>query len=69
MLWLAIIKFVVAFVAIATSLLFVTGIISAIVNPQIKLDENGKAVESGRNARVWLGLITSIFWAILIALP
>lgn len=69
MFWVGLIKFIVSFIAIVSTILFITGIISSIVNPQIKLDENGKAIEEGRNARIWLALISSIFWALLIAIP
>lgn len=61
-------KFTVSFIAIVSLLLFVTGIISAINNPQISIDEKGVPVERGRNVRIWLGLITSIFWAIFLSL-
>lgn len=62
-------KFIVAFIAIVSLLLLITGIISAINNPQMAMAEDGKVIEKGRNARIWFGLVTSIFWAILIALP
>ena len=61
-------KFIIAFIAIASLLLFITGIISSIVNPNIVLDSEGKAIEKGRNSRIWLGLITSVFWALFLAL-
>ena len=66
--WAFILKFLITFIAIASSLLFVTGIISSVTNPQIVLDKEGKAVEKGRNSRIWLGLIASIFWAIFLSL-
>ena len=65
---LAILKFFLSFIAIASLLLLITGIISAINNPQIELDSDGKVVEKGRNARIWFGVITSISWALLIAI-
>ena len=61
-------KFITAFIAIASLLLFITGIITAIVNPNIVLDDERKAVEKGRNSRIWFGLITSIFWALFLTL-
>ena len=64
--WMFLLKFTVAFIAIVSLLLLVTGIIAAVNNPQMTLDENGVPVERGRNVRIWLGLITSIFWAIFL---
>lgn len=61
-------KFITAFIAIASLLLFITGIITAIINPNIVLNDEGKAIEKGRNSRIWLGFITSIFWALFLSL-
>lgn len=65
---LGILKFIFAFAAISSLLLFVVSIISLVTNPQLVTDEEGKVYEKNRNVRVWLGLITSIFWALLIAI-
>jgi len=61
---LGLLKFVVVFVAIASSLLFLSSVISSIVNPQIILDENGNATDKNRNFRIWMGIILSVFWSI-----
>lgn len=57
-------KFVVVFIAIASSLLFLSSVISSIINPQIVLDEDGNAIDKNRNFRIWMGIILSVFWAI-----
>lgn len=68
MFWYSALKFIVAFIAISSLLLLVSGIISSVVNPQIVLNEEGQAIEKGRNSRMWLGLITSIFWSLFFVL-
>ena len=65
---ISILKFIFAFIGLSSSLLLVSLIISSIINPQIELDKDGHAVDKNRNARLWLGLITSFFWALLIAI-
>jgi hypothetical protein len=65
---IAILKFIFAFLGISSTLLFVAAMISAVNNPQIVLDDKGNAVEKNRNMRVWLGLLTALFWALLIAI-
>lgn len=61
---LGLLKFVVVFIAIASSLLFLSSVISSIINPQIVLDEDGNAIDKNRNFRIWMGIILSVFWAI-----
>ena len=61
---LAILKFVVVFIAVASSLLFATSVIKSIVNPQILISEDGQAYDGTRNTRVWLGIIMCVFWAL-----
>ena len=61
---LGLLKFVVVFIAIASSLLFLSSVISSIINPQIVLDENGNAIDKNRNFRIWMGIILSVFWSI-----
>ena len=68
MAWVLLLKFIVAFVAIASTLLFISSVISAIVNPQIELDKDGHAIDTTRNSRIWFGLIMSLFWAIMFIL-
>ena len=65
--WMFLLRFVVAFVAIASLLLLIASIISAINNPQIDVID-GKVQEKGRNTRIWLGLITSVFWALFLTI-
>lgn len=60
-------KFVVAFVAIASTLLLTMSVIKALTNPELITTERG-VIEKDTNARLWYGLVTSIFWALLIAL-
>lgn len=50
--------FLVAFIAIATSMLWITNVIADVTNP----------LSDRRNTRVWFGLIAAIFWALLIVL-
>lgn len=57
-------KFVVVFIAIASSLLFLSSVISSIINPQIVLDDDGNAIDKNRNFRIWMGIILSVFWSI-----
>jgi hypothetical protein len=61
-------RFIFSFLAICATLLFVTGVISAIINPQLELDSNGEPTEKNRNARIVFGLLTALFWSLLIAL-
>lgn len=61
---LGLLKFVVVFIAIASSLLFLSSVISSIINPQIVLDEDGNAIDKNRNFRIWMGIILSVFWSI-----
>lgn len=60
-------KFVVAFVAIASLLLLIMSIIKAITNPDLVTTERG-VEEKGLNARLWYGLITSVCWALMFVL-
>lgn len=61
---LGLLKFVVVFIAIASSLLFLSSVISSIINPQIVLDDDGNAIDKNRNFRIWMGIILSVFWSI-----
>ena len=60
-------KFVVAFVAIASTLLLTMSVIKALTNPELITTERG-VIEKDTNARLWYGLVASIFWALVIAL-
>ena len=60
-------KFVVAFVAIASTLLLVMSSIKALTNPDFVTTERG-VIEKDTNARIWYGLVASIFWALVIVL-
>ena len=69
MLWLiGILKFIFASVGMFMGLMLIMATISSIVNPQISMEDN-KIVEKGQNARIMMTLITSIAWALVIALP
>lgn len=61
---LGLLKFAVVFIAIASSLLFLSSVISSIINPQIVLDDDGNAIDKNRNFRIWMGIILSVFWSI-----
>ena len=63
-----VLKLISAFIAIATLLLFISSIIKGITNPNIVTDESGRVYDGDRNARAWFGIITSFFWALVIAL-
>ena len=65
---LGILKFIFAFFAISFTLLFITSVIGSITNTNIGVDDKGDVVDLNRNARIWIGIITSIFWALLIAI-
>ena len=52
--------FLIAFIAIVTSMLWISNLIADITNPHL----DGTI----RNARVWFGLVAAIFWALLIVL-
>ena len=60
-------KFVVAFVAIASTLLLVMSSIKALTNPELVTTERG-VIEKDTNARIWYGLVASVFWALVIVL-
>lgn len=60
-------KFIVAFIAIASTLLLIMSSIKALTNPELVNTERG-VVEKDTNARLWYGLTASVFWALVIAL-
>lgn len=69
MAWLiGIITFICAFIGIATTGIFILLCISSIINPQISVDKDGNVSEKHNNARIMYLLISSIAWAIVIAL-
>ena len=63
-----ILKLISAFIAIASLLLFVSSMIKGLTNPNILTNEKGEVYDGDRNARIWFGIITSLFGAIVIAL-
>ena len=70
MAWIiGIITFFCAFLGAITLGLFILSCISSIINPQITVDENGQVREKNNNSRLIFLLVTSIMWAIVIALP
>lgn len=60
--------FINSFLAICSTILYVAGVITAIVNPQIGVDDKGNVVDKNRNSRIIFGLLAALFWAIVIAL-
>lgn len=68
MILLGIVKFIVSVIAIISLLLLVSSTISSIVNPQIITAEDGQVREKNANFRIWMGLITSLFWSLVIVL-
>ena len=70
MAWIiGIITFFCAFLGAITLGLFILSCISSIINPQITVDEDGQVREKNNNSRLIFLLVTSIMWAIVIALP
>lgn len=70
MAWLiGIITFICAFLGSMTLGLFTLSCISSIINPQISVDDKGQIKERNNNSRLMFLLISSIAWAIVIALP
>lgn len=65
---LGILTFICAFIAIASTGIFILLCISSIVNPQLSVDDKGNVVEKHNNARIMYLLILSIAWALVIAL-
>ena len=60
---IAIIKFIVAVIAIIASLLWLSGFVADIVNPVI----SAELTPVPRNTRFWGALVAAIAWAALIA--
>jgi thiol:disulfide interchange protein len=64
---LAILSFIFSFIALFSTGLFVLSCISAVINPQITV-ENGTVVDKNRNSRYMLLIILAFSWAIVIAI-
>ena len=62
-----ILSFIFAFIAIFCTGLFILSCISAVINPQMVV-ENGVVVDKNRNSRYILLIILAIAWAIVIAI-
>jgi hypothetical protein len=70
MVWvIGIITFICAFLGAVTLGLFILSCISSITNPQLSVDKDGQVREKNNNSRLMFLLITSIMWALVIALP
>lgn len=70
MVWIiGIITFICAFLGTTTLGLFILSCISSIINPQLSVDKDGQVREKNNNSRLMFLLITSIMWALVIALP
>jgi hypothetical protein len=65
---MAVISFLIAFFAFLTLLWLIMGIIASVTNPDFTFNEKGEAVDSRRNFRMWMAVITSVFWALLLTL-
>ena len=63
---LAILSFICSFVAIMSTGLFILSCISAIINPQITV-ENGAIIDKNRNSRYMFLIISAIAWGLVIA--
>lgn len=63
--FLGILEFIFAIIAIFFSWVLVMLIVNMVVNPEIKV-ENGKVVEKNSNARLMYALIIAIAWAFVI---
>ena len=66
--FIGIITFLCAFIGAVTLGLFILSCISSVINPQIVVDEQGQVREKNNNSRLMFLFITSIMWAIVIAL-
>ena len=70
MVWvIGIITFICAFLGATTLGWFILSCISSIINPQLSVDKDGQVREKNNNSRLMFLLITSIMWALVIALP
>lgn len=67
-LFLGILKFIAAFIAVFVSSLLIIQIISSVINPQFDVVD-GKVIDKNNNSRLIFALIASIAWALVIALP
>lgn len=66
--WVVLLKFVFSAIGMFFTFALILAIITSIVNPKIQLNENGEPEEMGDKARILFAVITSIAWAIVIAL-
>jgi hypothetical protein len=67
-LFLGILKFIAAFIAVFVSFLLIIQIISSVINPQFDVID-GKVIDKNNNSRLIFALIASIAWALVITLP
>ena len=69
MVWvIGILKFLFGAVGMFSTYLLAFNVIKSVINPQIGLNEKGEAIDKTANSRYFLSLISSICWALVIAL-
>lgn len=69
MAWLiGILKFIFATIGFFATGLCILNTVSAIINPQITVNE-GQVTEKNANARIMFLIIASLCWGVVIALP
>ena len=66
--WIVLLKFVFSAIGMFFLLALILAIINSIVNPKININDKGEPEEMGDKARILFAVITSISWAIVIAL-
>lgn len=66
--FLWVLKFFSAAVGVASLLMWVSSLVAAVNNPDLKLDADGKVIEGRTNRRLWFGLVASISWALFLVL-
>lgn len=62
-----ILKIIVAFIAFASTTLWVNNIIFEMTNPQLFTGQGGQEFIKQRNSKIIMGLVAALFWAILIS--
>ena len=62
-----ILKIIVAFIAFASTTLWVNNIIFEMTNPQLFTGQDGQEFIKQRNSKIIMGLVAALFWAILIS--
>lgn len=68
MILIGILKFIFCSIAVFFTCMFILSSIVSIINPQIGLDKDGKAVEQGDKPRLLFAIIMAVAWGLLAAL-